>query len=107
MSCAWRPSHASGGARTADSKWLWASNKEQCEAIVRDNGGMADLWESSSPRIEDSARHTEEIIDRLFPGNPLLCCGASKSAFDTRRREEWRVALSVTILDCANAHVRH
>ena len=69
----------------------WPSvNLEQREAIIRDNGGLADLWELSPVRIEDNGRHAEEIIDRLFPGNPLLCCGQSNSSFDTKTREAWR-----------------
>ena len=63
-------------------------------AIIRDSGGLADLWELSRPRIEDNLAHTEEIIDRLFPGNPLLCCGKSNSDFDTKPRESWRGELS-------------
>ena len=32
-------------------------------------------------RLEDNESRTEELIDRLFPGNPLLCCGKSNSRF--------------------------
>ncbi len=73
-------------------------NQEQREAIVRDGGGLADLWELSHPRIEDNAQHTEEIIDRLFPGNPLLCCGRSSQEFDTRPRDDWREKMSALAL---------
>ena len=48
----------------------------------------------SKPRIEDNDAHTEAIIDRLFPGNPLLCCGKSNSDFDTKPREDWRGELA-------------
>jgi hypothetical protein len=41
-------------------------------------------------RIEDNEPHTEQIIDALFPGNPLLCCGKSQSDFATKPREDWR-----------------
>src|SRR5205823_15123202 len=44
-------------------------------AIGRDGGGLVDLWEVSPIRLEDNAAHTEALIDALFPGNPLLCCG--------------------------------
>ena len=40
-------------------------------------------------RSENPPGHTEEIIDRLFPGNPLLCCGKSNDVFDTMPREDW------------------
>ena len=67
---------------------------EAREAILRDGCGLADLWELSRPRIEDSEQHTEAIVDKLFPGNPLLCCGASSPDFDTRPRDDWRGELS-------------
>lgn len=73
-------------------------NQEQRAASLRDNGGLADLWKASKPRIEDAAQHTEEIIDRLFPGNPLLCCGKSSSVFDTKPREDWRGQMSALAL---------
>jgi hypothetical protein len=69
-------------------------NQEQREAIIRDSGGLADLWELSPVRIEDNRQRTEEIIDRLFPPDALLCCGATQSAFDTRPREQWRGELA-------------
>ena len=93
------PCRARGSPKAAPRRFNPASkwpgvNKEQREAIVRDNGGLADLWELSCPRFEDNAAHTEEIIDRLFPGNPLLCCGKSESDFDTKPREDWRGELA-------------
>jgi hypothetical protein len=75
------------------SKWP-AVNQEQREAIIRDEGGLADLWECSPVRIEDDAAHTEKLIDALFPGNPLLCCGRSNREFDTCPREDWRGQLA-------------
>ena len=92
LPCAWQPK---GNAVPVQSAKKWPSvNKEQREAIVRDNGGLVDLWELSRPRIDDNEQHTEEIVDKLFPGNPLLCCGKSMSDFDTRPREDWRGELS-------------
>jgi hypothetical protein len=34
------------------------------------------------------------LIDALFPGNPLLCCGKNNPKFNTRSREEWRGKLA-------------
>jgi hypothetical protein len=92
LPCAWQPNGRSAPAQ-AVSKWP-AVNQEQREAIIRDGGGLADLWEASPIRLEDNTAHTEKLIDALFPGNPLLCCGKSNSVFDTRPREEWRGELS-------------
>jgi hypothetical protein len=44
--------------------------------------------------LHDNDPRTEEIVDRIFPGNPFLCCGQSNSVFDTRPREQWRGELS-------------
>ena len=68
-------------------------NVEQYQAIIHDGGGLVDLWEQSPVRFEDNETHTEELIDQLFLGDPLLCCGLSKSKFATRTREEWRGGL--------------
>src|SRR5208283_6185573 len=62
--------------------------------IIANGCGLADLWECSPWRIEDNRQHTEAIIDRLFPGDALLCCGATSAAFDTRPREDWRGELA-------------
>jgi hypothetical protein len=40
-------------------------------------------------RFYDNDSHTEEIIDALFPGNPLLCAGRSNSDSATQARSEW------------------
>ena len=96
LPCAWQPNGSSAPVRSA-AKWP-VVNQEQREAIVGDGGGLADLWELSQPRIEDNAQHTEEIIDRLFPGNPLLCCGKSSSIFNTKLREDWRGQMSALAL---------
>ena len=96
LPCAWQPK---GNAAPVQSAAKWpVVNQEQREAILRDGGGLADLWELSRPRIEDNEQHTEKIADKLFPGNPLLCCGKSSQEFDTRLREDWRGELSALAL---------
>jgi hypothetical protein len=92
IGCAWQPSGKPAPVQPF-SKWP-PVNQEQREAIIRDGGGLADLWELSPVRIEDNGQLTEEIVGRLFPGNPLLCCGKSNHEFDTRPREDWRGILA-------------
>jgi hypothetical protein len=90
--CAWQPDFQKATALRAPG---WPKpNPEQIAAIIRDGGGLTDLWEASSIRIEDNVAHTEKVIDHLFPGNPLLCCGASQSDFDTMPRGDWRGELT-------------
>ena len=96
LACAWQPG-GNVAPVPAMSKWPIV-NQEQRAAILRDNGGLADLWELSPIRIMDDAAHTEAIVDKLFPGNPLLCCGKSSSIFDTKPRDAWRGELSALSL---------
>jgi hypothetical protein len=92
LQCAWQPGGQSQSIHPAP-KWP-SVNAEQREAIIRDSGELADLWELSKPRIDNDEALTEQIIDRLFPDAPLLCCGKSNSDFDTKPREDWRGQLS-------------
>ena len=88
---AWEPGQPS---RVVPAPAWPAIDRTARDAIVQSGGGLVDLWEDSPVRVEDNETHTEALIDLLFPGNPLLCCGLSKSKFDTRSREEWRGYLS-------------
>ncbi len=92
LPCAWQLGSQSQPVQFAP-KWP-SVNQEQRGAIIRDSGELADLWELSKPRIDDDEVRTEQIIDRLFPDAPLLCCGKSASDFDTKPREDWRGELS-------------
>ena len=96
LPCAWQPNGNAAPVQPA-AKWPRV-NQEQREAIIRDNGGLADLWELSPVRIDDNAAHTETIVGKLFPGNPLLCCGKSSSVFDTKPHDDWRGELSTLAL---------
>jgi hypothetical protein len=89
--CAWK----SGGnpAGLLVNKWPKV-NSERRSVIIRNGGGLVDLWEASPIRLEDNAAHTEAIIDALFPSNPLLCVGRSSLEFGTERREHWRAQLA-------------
>ena len=100
--CAWQPRTASSYT-PADKVTAWPKrNVEQIEALCAEGYGLPDLWEASPVRLEANEPHTEEIMDRLFPGDPLLCVGkyAKKptgeiyTAFDTRPREAWRGELA-------------
>jgi len=71
-------------------------DQEKRAAVIAASGGsgLVDLWEISPHRFEDNASHCEEVIDALFPDNPLLCAGCSNSNFATRSRDEWRGKLT-------------
>jgi hypothetical protein len=72
-----------------------ALNREQREAVIQETQSpLVDLWEASPVKFTDNRVHSEEIIDALFPCNPLLCCGKSQADFDTKPRSKWRGELS-------------
>jgi hypothetical protein len=85
---AWQPRSALAPVQHA-AKWPYV-NQERRAAITRESRGLVGLWDASQMRLEGRGEHVEDIIDRLFPSNPLLCCGKSISIFDTKTREEWR-----------------
>ena len=64
------------------------------DRIVSSGPRLVDLWELSPVQFEDNGGHAEELIDVLFPRNPLLCVGKSNYQFATRRREIWRGRLA-------------
>jgi hypothetical protein len=57
--------------------------------VAADKSGLVDLWEASPFRLETNVPRTGEIIDALFSGDPLLCCGWTRHRFDTRPRSRW------------------
>ena len=94
--CAWQPGKKAQRVQVGGFAWP-KPNREQVEAVVAasDVSGLADLWEASPIRFEDEEPVTEALVDALFPGNPLLCCGRNvKRDFGTGTREEWRGKLA-------------
>ena len=94
--CAWKPGTSRNGFLNSPAPartWPEVNAKARAE-ITADGGALVDLWEASPVRIETNEPRAEEIVDVLFPGNPLLCCGKSNSEFDTRPREDWSGELS-------------
>jgi len=91
LESAWQPGN--GTPPPSVRKWPRLDDKARA-AILHEGYGLADLWEASPVRLEDNDQHTEAIIDALFPGNPLLCCGQSSAVFDTKPREGWRGQLA-------------
>ena len=69
-------------------------NDNQIKEILTTEGTLYHLWELSPIRQDDDLSHSEEIIDRLFPVNPLLCVGVSAKEFKTLKRDELQGELS-------------
>jgi len=82
---------AEGSTLTIPRRPKWPDrNSRSIESIANAGPNLERLEVMSPVRWTDEQQHTEEIIDVLFPGNPLLCAGAKKEMALTRAREEWR-----------------
>ena len=89
IDAAWTPKGSAGAVRESTAA---QPDPDLIERLVVDGYRIADLWHNSPCWFESP--QTEAIIDLLFPGNPLLCCGKTAFEFDTKTREEWSGQLS-------------
>lgn len=99
---AWKPSlrkpkkpwsRTSLATKSSHPKWP-TLDADKRENLLRSGGGLAKLLEVSPIKFGEGAEPTEEVIDRLFPGDPLLCCGKTGYEFETKPREAWRGQLA-------------
>jgi hypothetical protein len=65
---------------------------------ARDINKIVEIKKKPGPTLVAPDITQEDAIDILFPGNPLLCVGASSANFATKRREEWRGKLKFNSL---------
>lgn len=65
-------------------------NQDLRSTFINAGADLEDLVKASPDGRPDDDLDVELIMDQLFPGNPLLCCGWSLSQCVTARREEWR-----------------
>ena len=77
-----------GVPSTVVDRWL-SRDFELIGAVAGMGSSLVDLWEASPVRLKSNEPNTDKVIDFLFPGNPLLCCGWTRHRFDTRPRQHW------------------
>jgi hypothetical protein len=77
-----------GVPSTVVDRWL-SRDFELIGAVAGMGSSLVDLWEASPVRLKSNEPNTDKVIDFLFPGNPLLCCGWTRHRFDTRARQHW------------------
>ena len=82
----------SPAGQTRTPKWP-LRNYFLIEQIGLAGATLASLTAMSPVPLGDGARNTELVVDALFPGDPLLCCGLSSSVFTTKSRGLWRGSL--------------
>jgi hypothetical protein len=80
--------------RTSTRTSTWPSpDRRLIKDIASQGFGLYDLLEGSPIRFDDDEANTEQIVDVLFPGDPLLCVGQTSWQFGTEAREHWRGSL--------------
>ncbi len=77
-------------SRPAAPRWPEVDNAARAAIVAQHDGGALELWECSPVRFDDDSSHTEEIIDALFPGDPLICVADGPETAVTGPRESFR-----------------
>ncbi len=72
----------------ARPKWP-AVNDALRREVCAGRAGLEELRGLSEHAWGAEKESTRELVGRLFPGNPLLCCGWSQQRFDTRPLNQW------------------
>ena len=87
----WQP----GQKPVSTPKSTWPGIDHEILEMVQFGMAGFDFLRKISPVVLDpSISHTEEVIDHLFPENPLICVGDSMDRFKTGDREFFRGTLS-------------
>jgi hypothetical protein len=72
------------------NSWPRVDYKTAHRIVVECPVRLKDLPAISPVNVRAKEPKTEEILDALFPDNPLLCLGRTVEGFWTKPREEWR-----------------
>jgi hypothetical protein len=92
--CAWRPTGGSGTPSKSAPKWP-AQDKEGIERTAASDPNALDKLRDSSPvKVSPGLHDSECLLERLFPGNPLVCVGYSAREFFTAPRDSFKGKLA-------------
>jgi hypothetical protein len=67
-----------------------APDEARIAEIATEGHTVESLREQSPVKLAPGVRHTDAILDTLFPGDPLLCLAIDKHRSQTKAREGWR-----------------
>ncbi|NBV86751.1 MAG: hypothetical protein EBS01_10950 [Verrucomicrobia bacterium] len=93
---AWRSGPNTGlyskAHRTFSRVQRWPEpNPTKRAGLIDPNFHLVTLWENSPwTRGNTDEPQTRFILERLFPGDPLVCMGWDKESFDTKPLSEWK-----------------
>ena len=83
-----------GSRLSPPAKWPTLDRPARQRVIAQYDDGAVEFWEQSPYPLKDDAPLTEEIIDALFPGNPLICVATALENATTGPRESFRGRLA-------------
>lgn len=87
-SCGWKSSISTHRSPHRSPDWL-PVDLVSIERIVRAGPSLAELRRRSPIPVDHGGFVTSTMLEVLFPGDPLLCCGWNKYTFKTMPRSEW------------------
>lgn len=90
--CAYQlPANGSRPSQQVRTTWPALNEPLRSQIIASSRATVLDLLDAPGPDAWSVLDlDPEQVIDELFPGNPLLCLGFDNSKFATMPRESWR-----------------
>jgi hypothetical protein len=94
---AWSPEDNYVSQETNSQKPKWPAFERSLRlSVIRAQGAtLYDLWECSPVRFDDGRSHASEVIQALFPGDPLVCIA--------RNQKESQTANLSSLLGCLDS----
>jgi hypothetical protein len=92
--CRYQLSQSMTPASKPAPKWPARDEKRIAEIAAADPNALDKLRDSSPVQVSPQLHDSECLLERLFPGNPLLCVGHSAHEFFTAPRESFKGRLA-------------
>ena len=89
----WQPGQKPTTGAKATPAWPQRDETRIAEIAAADPDALAKLRDSSPMQISKEIHDPECLIERLFPGNPLICVGVTVYEFFTAPRDSFKGTL--------------
>ncbi len=86
----WQPGQKPTTGAKATPAWPQRDENSIAEIAAADPDALAKLRDSSPMQISKEIHDPECLIERLFPGNPLICVGVTAYEFFTAPRDSFK-----------------
>ena len=89
----WQPGQKPATGTKSTPAWPQRDENRIAEIAAADPNALAKLRDSSPVQVSPELHDPECLLERLFPGNPLLCVGFSAREFFTAPRDNFKGTL--------------